>query len=317
MNNTQVINSLKRNIYSALQPLIGEKCILVDVPYYHNIGDVLIWAGELNFIKQCDIKLLQSASYDTFNFSKIDNETTILFQGGGNIGDLYHEHVEFLHEIIERYPNNRIIVFPQTVYYKNKEIEETDFKKIAEHNDLYFCGRDQRTYEFLATYLGDNALCLPDMAFCIDLNFLSKYKKPVVKDLLQIVRHDCEQNEVEAKDIGEFCSDWPVYEHSLTKSTIINKIFSRIAKKKIPVLNTLVNKVWDLYAQKVFFNLMIKEGVRFISPYEKVQSIRLHGCILSILLDKETILVDNSYGKNIHFYKAWLTELESLTVYND
>jgi pyruvyl transferase EpsO len=152
------------------------------------------------------------------------------------------------------------------------------------------------------------------MAFCIDLNFLNKYKKPVVRDLLQIVRHDCEQNEVQAKDIGEFCSDWPVYERPLTKSTIINKIHSRIAKKKIPVLNPFINKLWDFYAQKVFFNLMIKEGVRFISPYQRVQSIRLHGCILSILLDKETILVDNSYGKNIHFYKAWLTELESLTV---
>lgn len=43
------ILQLKDNITQSLRPLIREKCILLDSPYYHNIGDVLIWKGEMSF----------------------------------------------------------------------------------------------------------------------------------------------------------------------------------------------------------------------------------------------------------------------------
>ena len=46
MNNKEKINQLRKLIYSNLNPLINNKCLLLDAPYYHNIGDVLIWAGE-------------------------------------------------------------------------------------------------------------------------------------------------------------------------------------------------------------------------------------------------------------------------------
>ena len=37
------ILQLRNNIAQSLKMVIGRKCILLDVPYYHNIGDVLIW----------------------------------------------------------------------------------------------------------------------------------------------------------------------------------------------------------------------------------------------------------------------------------
>lgn len=57
---------------------------------------------------------------------------------------------------------------------------------------------------------------------------------------------------------------------------------------------------------------MIKEGVEFISPYRYVETARLHGCILSILLDKQITLVNNSYGKNKNYYDSWLSDLETI-----
>ena len=57
---------------------------------------------------------------------------------------------------------------------------------------------------------------------------------------------------------------------------------------------------------------MLMEGVKFISPYKNVETERLHGCILSILLDKTIVLYDNSYGKNKSFYETWLSDLDSV-----
>ena len=59
---------------------------------------------------------------------------------------------------------------------------------------------------------------------------------------------------------------------------------------------------------------MFKEGVRFISPYREVETTRLHGCILSILLGKKITLIDNSYGKNGNFYNTWLSDLDNVTL---
>ena len=45
MDSLQKVALLREEIYSSLTKLVGNKCILLDAPYYHNIGDVLIWTG--------------------------------------------------------------------------------------------------------------------------------------------------------------------------------------------------------------------------------------------------------------------------------
>ena len=107
-------------------------------------------------------------------------------------------------------------------------------------------------------------------------------------------------------------SDWPVFMHSFRRSTFLNKIFKRTSDTRIPIISNLSNKVWDWYASHVFNEAMIKEGVEFISPYREVETTRLHGCILSILLNKQVVLVNNSYGKNRNFYESWLQDLDTI-----
>lgn len=311
LNNYEVVAYLKEQIMITLGPLIGKKCILLDAPYYHNIGDVLIWAGEKALIEDLGSTCIYTANYDTCRFPPIDTDVTILFQGGGNIGDLYHEHPEFLLKVIEKYPNNRIIVCSQSVYYQDKELEDKDLQMIAQHKDLYFCGRDRITQELLNRYIGERALCLPDMAFCIPPQKLAALAKEISKEHLYIERNDCEKANISTKADVDKC-DWPVFDFSLRKSTFCNKIMSRLAKQKLPLISSAIYTMWDKYAQTTFFNAMIKEGVEFISPYKHVSTTRLHGCILAILLDKEITFIDNSYGKNRRFYETWLTNLASL-----
>lgn len=313
MNNQEKITQLRSNIYSSLVTLTSNKCILLDAPYYHNIGDVLIWTGELSFFEDNQIECIYTASYETCTFPKIDKDVTVFFNGGGNLGDIYHEHMEFLLSVVKHYPHNRIIVLPQTVYYKDKQLEKHDFNILMSHKDLYLCCRDKVAWSHLKDTFGDRAILLPDMAFCISDSVLSAYKKPQVRGKLIIDREDCEKGNTNVSNDGDV-SDWPVFVHSFRKSTFINKLFKRVSDLRVPVLTSWINNAWDRYAQHTFKKSMIKEGVCFISPYREIETTRLHGCILSILLDKQITFVNNSYGKNKNFYDTWLFDLDTITL---
>ena len=313
MNNQEKIAQLRSLIYSSLLPITCKRCILLDAPYYHNIGDVLIWTGEQCFFAENGIECIYTASYETCTFPQIDQNVTVFFNGGGNLGDIYHEHMEFLISVVKKYPHNKIIVLPQTFFYKDKRIEADDFKMLKSHENLYICCRDKVVWSHLKETFGDNALLLPDMAFCVSNSMIAPNRKSQVREKLIIDRMDCEKGNVRVGDDGDV-SDWPVFMNSFRKSTFFNKIFKRISDARIPVVSSIFNRIWDWYAQRVFKMSMIKEGVQFISPYREVETTRLHGCILSILLDKQITLVNNSYGKNKNFYDSWLCDLDCVTL---
>lgn len=313
MTNKEKTLQLRTLIYDSLTPLLSKQCILLDAPYYHNIGDVLIWTGEKCFFRDNGIHCLYTASYETCTFPLIDSNTTVVFNGGGNLGDIYHEHMEFLLATASRYAHNRIVVCPQTVYYEDDAMFRTDFSQLVKHPNLYFCARDKHVFELLQPFLKDRLLLIPDMAFYIDEAVLNPYKKSVTKDKLIIARNDIEQVKDVNLSIDGMVSDWPVFEHPFRQTTFVNKLFKKMADLKFPLLTAVSNSLWNHYAP-VFQKMMIREGVEFISPYKKVETSRLHGCILSILLDKEIILCDNSYGKNRNFYDTWLKDIDKLTL---
>ena len=309
------ILQLRNNIAQSLKMVIGRKCILLDVPYYHNIGDVLIWKGEMSFLSEHHIQCLYNASYETCTFPEIAKDVTVLFNGGGNLGDIYPEHMDFLQKVLSRYLDNRIVICPQTVYYEDKFRMDNDFKSLLQHKDLYFCARDKFTFDMLAEYFGDRTLLLPDMAFCIPEVDLQKYTLEETKTKLTIERKDCESLSGRVKSNEEgYVSDWPTFEHSFHRTTFLNKVLKRVSDAHIPYISKHSNIFWNYYFVHYFAEAIFKEGVRFISPYREVETTRLHGCILSILLGKKITVIDNSYGKNGNFYNTWLSDLDNVTL---
>lgn len=311
MDNKNKIIELKDKIDKTFLSIIGRKCIHVDAPYYQNIGDVLIWHGCQYFYKQNNIKCIYSRSHETFDFPNISYDTTICFNGGGNLGDLYPEHITLLKKIIEHYPDNKIIVFPQTIFYHDKTKQDIDFKALLKHGNLYLTARDINVYSTIKPYFGDYALLAPDMAFYIPPVKLGTY--PEGHGNLLISRKDCESSNKNLSSKNATIADWPVLIERVRKTTLLNKLFKHISEYKIPLISTTNNLLWNWYAYKFHQHLMISEGINFIKPYNKITTTRLHGCILSILVDKQQIeLIDNSYGKNKDFYNTWLTNLETL-----
>ena len=70
----------------------------------------------------------------------------------------------------------------------------------------------------------------------------------------------------------------------------------------------LESAFWREQAYKIRDSLrkrVIKKAISKFSKYETIDSDRLHGVILSILLDKNTVCRDNSYGKISDYMTSW------------
>ena len=76
------IEYLRKKISDALSPLITHDYVLLDLPYYDNIGDTLIWEGTREFLKTLPYKCLYYASKDSFRYRDLPQDTVILLSGG-------------------------------------------------------------------------------------------------------------------------------------------------------------------------------------------------------------------------------------------
>lgn len=148
MNSSEKIEILKSRIEEVLRPLIDRDYVLLELPYYENIGDILIWEGERHFLEKLPYRCLYKASLFSYDSNYvIPTDAIILLQGGGNFGDVWKRSQKFRLQIIEKYAKNRIIIFPQTVFYEDEAVFQEEARRMAEHKQLTICARDQQSFD--------------------------------------------------------------------------------------------------------------------------------------------------------------------------
>ena len=67
MNSSEKIEILKSRIEEVLRPLIDRDYVLLELPYYENIGDILIWEGERHFLEKLPYRCLYKASLFSYD----------------------------------------------------------------------------------------------------------------------------------------------------------------------------------------------------------------------------------------------------------
>lgn len=312
MDNLQKVDELRNLINSTLSPLIDNDYVLWDLPYHGNIGDILIWEGELSFLKSLKYKCLNYSNSLTCVFPELPDNIIILLHGGGNFGDVWREAQDFRLRVIEKYSKNRIIIFPQTVFYSHSNLINLDAANFALHDKLTICARDRKSFDLLKKYFSNNILLLPDMAFCISEDYLKSHRadKRYQGGKLLVRRLDKERIDI-CSDLFKDCSilDWPTFEKVDIRLSFLYLLF-RFAH----IFNfQIVKRLIDLYFKNIVRRLLIIKGVTFIDKYEEIYTTRLHALILSVLLEKKKILfLDNNYGKCASFCKTWLSDLDSV-----
>jgi len=291
-----------RLILNVIPP--GSDICYIDYPVYSNGGDLLIMKGTEAFFKENGIRV--RARYSAFDFPdglSVPKDYILVLQGGGNFGDLYPVHQKLRERVVAGYPNNRVVILPQTIHYKDVREFDRTADILNRHKDVHLFVRDTLSLEMAKDKFKRCGVYLsPDMAH--QLWPIRGGGEPA-RELLRFMRTDIEktagQDGLTFEGAGDDL-DWSTL-YSRTEHRSIRAIGKvlRISKGKLPV-----GVLWSKYSDR-----LVSKAVERFAQYRTVQTSRLHGHILSCLMDKPNVLYDNAYGKNGRYYRCWTQSIAS------
>lgn len=108
------------------------KCVFfISTPTHGNLGDHAIVLAQYQLFEQLgaeknivEITRQQYERYRSYLQSIIKPEDLIVIDGGGNIGTLWPEEETKMRDIITRFPDNPIFIFPQTAFFPVIQMEK-------------------------------------------------------------------------------------------------------------------------------------------------------------------------------------------------
>ncbi|MBU6952257.1 MULTISPECIES: polysaccharide pyruvyl transferase family protein [unclassified Hahella] len=279
--------------------LRGKKVVYLDYPLHLNLGDLLIYKGTLTLLEELGAQVEMSFSTsnaDRFFRTRIPEDRVLLLHGGGNFGDIYSIHQALREKVIKQFPNNPILIMPQSVHFNEPEKFLQNCALYREHKNLKMYVRDQESFNFMAQALAPEQLFMaPDLATMLIDEWTWPQQMP--ERTLMFRRKDCESvSSAAAAD----AFDW----NSLYTSMDMKKfrLFNRVSglERKHDV-NLFTSPLWVRFS-----DALINKAVNFYQSYGQVDTDRLHGAILALLLGRPVLLSDNCYNKIDRYVRCWL-----------
>ncbi|WP_013334579.1 polysaccharide pyruvyl transferase family protein [Gloeothece verrucosa] len=338
MNNS-VAEKLKTNLHQSLTQ-IGSltECCLLNFPDYHNIGDHLIWLGEISYLTEaCPTKIRYTAA-SIYDFSDEEMEKKagkipIIFQGGGNLGDLWKNHQEFREYVIAKYRDRPIIIMPQSIYFQNQENLKQAADIFNSHPNLTLFTRENQSYEIALKYFSNCQIFkTTDIAFQLaNTSYLTSLNYGQSSSILYHCRFDEELN----KDFSSapiftlsnvVQADWVSYQlgrpWKICESNLVNAItggqvmgltneLEFMLKELQPIFNSypvIFNSLYNCNHHRISWAIM-HCGIYQFKQHKMIITNRLHGHILCVILGIPHIFLANSYHKNQSFYESWTHEV--------
>lgn len=260
------------------------------LPEHGNTGDYAIGYAEQKFLKkyfsEYDIYGVTTNEWlqaRDFFINLVNNEDVIFINGGGFLGDLRGDDVIYK-DIVENFPDNIKIFFPNNLTYKKEPLlKNKTFKQdvnwMENQKNLHIFLRENKSFYLLSRYVR-NCYLAPDMVFSLHYS-----RKNLIKNgkVLLCLRDDCE------------------------------KIFK--GEKKLEELllqNDYKYDKFDICTKKYFSQDMGRELlchiVKRFQQYECVITDRLHGMILSVVSDVPCVAMDN-YTHKVSGVYEWIRDL--------
>lgn len=258
-----------------------KRIIIVATPTHGNLGDQAIVYAEKKVIKQiCPthsvIEIENGAFLRCKNFLKkfVRATDVIIIDGGGNLGTLWSWEDDKITDIISTFSQNKIVVFPQTVFYEpsdtaNERIEKNN-NVYSQARDLTILLRDKASLDFFVrTFPNIKVKLCPDIV--LSLNQFFNLKR---NGILICLRSDRETS-VDSKE----------------KERFLNCLTEK--KAKISSTDTVIRKTVIQYNRKRELRKKWKE----FSAAELIITDRLHAMIFSYITGTPCIAINNSSKK--------------------
>ena len=260
-----------------------DSCLRLDFPVHENKGDSAITVAKLNALHAINLTVVNvneefyggngQAKYKALQPELNPKQTVILATGGGNIGAW--PQVDGLRAIARTvFKNFEYVILSQSVhFFSMAHQKQTRDQYTAHGHHVTMLVRDETSFNFTWQYLeSKKSVQAPDMAFGIGTVY--RYFSPSL-DVIWINRAD--------KEKGVVCN--PKFPDHVTYLVSDWVRFSSLAGKSI---------VENMY-------MKTHNGFLFLQRAKVVVTDRLHGYILSTLLDIPVVIIDNKLKKLTNF----------------
>lgn len=270
---------------------------------YANLGDLAITKAQIKFLKDYfpQYEVIEYKLSDTYKgihkLKKLCNPTDVItIIGGGNMGDLYEGIEECRRTIIEFFPNNKIISFPQTIDFSkdhNGIISlEKSIKIYSRHKDLHIFARENNSYDLMKKFFHANKVYLaPDIVL-----YLNEKEPRYNRSGVILCLRDDKETKVSA----------------LAKHNLIE-----IVKKKYDEIAYYDTHIGEENFQNRNVEFELEKIWSTFKKSELVVTDRLHGMIFCAITSTPCIVFPNSNHKITSTYTTWLRELSFIQLIDE
>lgn len=294
------LTSLRESTLDVLRRVVGPvgtEVALLDTPRHRNLGDSLIWHGEVAYLTRLGYRITYQADIGRFSRADLDRcvsaSAVLLLHGGGNMGDLYPAYEEFRQEIITTYCERKIVVLPQSIHFSDSALEREASKIYARARDLTLLARDLRSLERMTTVFSDaDVHFCPDMALGVELSASSSRSKRI----RMLDRKDPERRAQDGPAIKGMDWTWSRANNAAYEGLIgIGAVYRRT-----PSRYTFLRRALFPIAGRANSGIRLLNVAAAATQFEGYGAVvtnRLHAHILATLMGIPNIVTDNKYGK--------------------
>lgn len=289
--------------------IIGESC-------NGNVGDLAINVMHIQMLRDTlgdkveIIRIHYQEFWKKYRWLKenIQKKDLITVPGGGNFGDIYLTAGLVQQAIFFSFPENNIIIFPQTIHFSSeKSLILRNVKYLAKKNkNIIICARERISFEMIKNYFPRNkCLLIPDVVLGYQWNAttfqrddaylcLRNDKEGIYTETdKKYIENICKQNDLDIKYTDTYIPDLYVQDIGTKKQIIIHKllefskakivitdrlhgmVFAYLSKTPCVVLKNFDHKVQGVYewVKNVPFILFINSLEEINEAIQKVQNI--------------------------------------------
>lgn len=267
--------------------------ILFGTPIHGNIGDQAIAIAEYKFLEDIGVKNVFEIISPQIDISckalkkLIDDKAIIMIHGGGFLGNQWSIEQERLEEVIKTFPNNKIVIFPQTIYFTNnekgKEAQNRAQNIFENHENMVICAREKKSYSMMKEiFKKAKIILIPDIVL-----YLKEFGEKFERDgILLCLRKDPEAklNSEDREKIHDIVCKYNSKVH--WTDTVINEIIEPNKRKEV-----LYNKLQEFAKSKL------------------IVTDRLHGMVFAAMTKTPCIVLGN-YNHKVKGVYEWIKDLD-------
>ena len=271
-----------------------KRAFLIGTPVHGNLGDHLIALEEIAFLKdyfsdycvfECTMPLYLVIRNVLYSF--VDDKDIIFISGGGWMSNLWIDDENIVRDIVKNFPDNRVVLFPQTAYYtQNKEGKDTfnkTIKVLNSHKNLFLMFRDYESYILMCNSINNDNIVVgyyPDMALYGSFFDGVKVKSHDYNRIIGVCLREDVESDIDRKNVIEIFKnkDYVIKEFSTVRH------FRVYPRDRIKELNRV--------------KLMILNS-------EIVLTDRLHAMLFAVLNNTPCVALNNKTGK-VFGVSLWL-----------